>query len=629
VMDLCWHPEEDAGDSRHRGVWLAFSGVLLYLVQGVSGWFDIGHAFKSSTGRRRKTRTPVVQLSEASHAALTRDVERWVENAFDAQPMLVPPPDGDYLTVKHHKVTGQRPPKGMVTRAEGTFAWTEGAVALAHSPWRVNPWALENPALDTSDPFTAMKLAAHRRLGPTQDFYLPVNMDFRGRIYYRTPWVTPQSNDLGKSLLSFPQKISEGSDTSLFGATGDALVMHFGNLYGNGMDKQPLAVREHWLQDWGLDADCSKAEEPLTLAAHWALHKRGLSDCIPVQLDGSCNGLQHLSALMRDEVGAAQVNLVGTGDYPADIYLQVADASGQEYSSEAEPWARRMRQAGIRINRKLCKPPVMVLPYGGTREAIRQSVKAAVIAQLGLEPGELGVSSPWHLHTEDGYGAFAGRPLDHHPLFNKDCGMLADLIYRHISPAIPKAMQAMATLQAIGKWVGKNALAWSTGPRSAEPLWVVQAKSTSAQKQVTLRGYHFPDTIRRLTLRSHSNEVDPRAHRTGIVANFIHSLDAAHLAWSISLFKTLRGTCVGAIHDCVMVRPSEVALMQRCLREAFAMMYNEDPLTRPVRLISTVDGEPDMEYANWHEVAAAAGVSFPDHGTWEPRQVLSSQWFFS
>jgi DNA-directed RNA polymerase len=269
----------------------------------------------------------------------------------------------------------------------------------------------------------------------------------------------------------------------------------------------------------------------------------------------------------------------------------------------------------------------MVLPYGGTLEAIRLSVKAAVLAQLGVEEGEVPAVSPWHQVETDGYGAFKHRALADHPLFNEDIRQLASLIHRCITPAIPKAMACMDTLQSIGKWVGDRGLAWATGPRD-RPLWVVQAKSKSARKQVTMRGYHLPNVIRRLTLISHTNDVDPRAHRTGIVANFIHSLDAEHLMRTVSKFKASGGTCVGVIHDCVMCRPSEVALMHRALREAFKEMYLEDPLSRPVKLL-TVDGTPAVEYADWYALAKDAGTAFPKWGSWEPEEVLASQWFFS
>jgi DNA-directed RNA polymerase len=164
-----------------------------------------------------------------------------------------------------------------------------------------------------------------------------------------------------------------------------------------------------------------------------------------------------------------------------------------------------------------------------------------------------------------------------------------------------------------------------------EGLWVVQAKSKAATKQVTMKGFHLPDSIRRLTLHTQTNAVDPRAHQAGIVANFIHSLDASHLARTVALFRARGGLCVGAIHDCVMVRPSEAKLMGECLRDAFVEMYEEDPLAQPVRVIET-EGDLEglvTEYDSWYVLAEHAGIEFPKRGTFDITEVRQSAWFFS
>ena len=48
--------------------------------------------------------------------------------------------------------------------------------------------------------------------------------------------------------------------------------------------------------------------------------------CLPVHMDGSCNGLQHYAALGRDQEGAVKVN-VAPSDRPQDVYVAVVSAS--------------------------------------------------------------------------------------------------------------------------------------------------------------------------------------------------------------------------------------------------------------------------------------------------------------
>ena len=52
---------------------------------------------------------------------------------------------------------------------------------------------------------------------------------------------------------------------------------------------------------------------------------------------------------------------------------------------------------------------------------------------------------------------------------------------------------------------------------------------------------------------------------------------------------------------------------------------------QPVKVIVTegLDEGHVIEYPNWHALASAAGTAFPEPGSWQPSEVLGSQWFFS
>jgi hypothetical protein len=637
ILALCFQDEQDGSTPESRNLWMGFAAMILQAAQVTGGWFEVS---EKRVGRKGHTRTTkLLVLSEQAHEAIRHDATRWMELGFHTEPMIVKPEGGDYLTVKHRKVTGQRPPRGLRTEAEGTDAWA-GACVLAETPWTVNPFALQalrETVEWEADAGAVLRVAEHRRLAAEEALYLPTVMDFRGRIYYRPTWVSPQSGDLGKSLLCFPlEGEAHGGKLVDPDAVYYALVMHFSNLYSGPakLDKKPLLDRVAWFDLWQEAPTYEEADKPLTLKAHWELAASGQTDRIPIQLDGTCNGLQHLSALFRDEEAAPLVNLTASSFHvpPADIYHGVSRIVAERVASaglaEEGKWLERFRVSKLTIDRKLTKGPVMVLPYGGTREAVRLAVKAAVMEQLGARYGGTSAEgTPWGAMEENGYAAFKHRDLFDHPGFNTDVGLLSGLVWESISPAIPKAMSAMATLQSIGSHIGEQGLAWQVGA-GEDPLWVVQAKSKAARKQVKLRGFHLPDMVRRLTLMANTNEVDPKAHRSGIVANFIHSLDAAHLAATANRFRSEGGTCLGAVHDCLLVRPSEAALVGRCLREEFVRLYEDDPLSKPVKLIP-VDGTEEKVYASWHELAEEAGVSFPERGTFDITEVRDSPWFFS
>src|SRR5438105_15649500 len=63
---------------------------------------------------------------------------------------------------------------------------------------------------------------------------------------------------------------------------------------------------------------------------------------LPVSMDGTCNGYQHLSALGRDPIGGRATNLV-FADKPQDIYQDVCDEANALIARDAESNGREAR----------------------------------------------------------------------------------------------------------------------------------------------------------------------------------------------------------------------------------------------------------------------------------------------
>src|SRR6185436_3208329 len=65
----------------------------------------------------------------------------------------------------------------------------------------------------------------------------------------------------------------------------------------------------------------------LAACREWKRYREQGSDFrshLPVSMDGTCNGYQHLSAMGRDHIGGSATNLLPS-DQPEDIYQEVAD----------------------------------------------------------------------------------------------------------------------------------------------------------------------------------------------------------------------------------------------------------------------------------------------------------------
>ena len=69
--------------------------------------------------------------------------------------------------------------------------------------------------------------------------------------------------------------------------------------------------------------------------AGYAEHGDEFVSRITVAMDGSCSGIQHFSAMLRDEKGGAAVNLVPQ-ELPADVYRAVAEKVIEQANWQAE-----------------------------------------------------------------------------------------------------------------------------------------------------------------------------------------------------------------------------------------------------------------------------------------------------
>jgi DNA-directed RNA polymerase len=222
-------------------------------------------------------------------------------------------------------------------------------------------------------------LVTARQMVDEERFYFPYRLDFRGRMYTLPTTLTPQGSDLSKGLLRFD------CGKVLGGRGWMWLRVHCANSFG--VDKVSFEDRAKWV-DENLKKILSTAENPHDftwwheadapfqfLASCFEIasavnsgNPETFSSTLPVLLDGSCNGIQHLAALSLDEEAGRQVNLLPSV-VPSDIYQSTAEALKVWLKNEGSEVADQWLQYGIK--RKLTKRPTMIFSYNGTRKAFR------------------------------------------------------------------------------------------------------------------------------------------------------------------------------------------------------------------------------------------------------------------
>lgn len=641
--------------------WSTFAFIILCAIQRELGWFDLVKTKSTHRKASKRHKARYLVLSEEARDKVMKDAMAWSKMGFQELPMLTPPENGGYLTVKRRPVSNKgAPSRDATTDPKGTWQWNTACDVLAGTPWYVNREYLHyldysHSTIDTVH--DELVIGDHKRLGK-KPFWLPIYMDFRGRLYPRTHTVNYQGSDLQKSLLCFSDRDDHGWELSE--KQFQAIALHFSALAGV-CDKASLQEQIDWWRMWeGQDKVQSHdpifsygaqqagialkdniqvlhPDKPHQFRAHHMLLRVGKLNQIPIQIDGTCNGLQHLSAMFEDEEAAPHVNLVD-GDTPGDIYKVVAEKTLDTLEKyKHEGWAQRI--SNLKIDRKLTKGVVMPLPYGMTRSGAEDAVIGKAVKQSDIVPTwwrECLKWTPegWKPDEEaiaGGYLAYADRDLEHHPLFKLDCKRLTLVIWEEIEKTIPKAMQAMQAFKDIVGVVGDNVLEWKLGPMDND-LVIKQAKSKAAMKRMRLKGLHLPDSVRTIQMLAGRGEVDSGYHRSGIVANFIHSHDADHLCRTMSGFKRIGGTSFGATHDCFMARPSEIELLHKAVRTSFFAKYNQahmHPLHQAVTIRHPKSGKSEAEYPTWFAFAEECGISFPSRGSLDLSEVLKSKWFFS
>lgn len=221
-----------------------------------------------------------------------------------------------------------------------------------------------------------LSLANHFR---DKVFWLPHNLDFRGRAYPVPPHLTHLAADLGRSILMFAQGKALGPKGL------DWLKVHAINLTGM-KKREPIDERLKFANEI-LDLIVDSARNPLTGKMWWTKSDepwQTLAACkeidnalqspnvekyvcrLPIHQDGSCNGLQHYAALGRDQIGAESVNLYPSNT-PQDVYSVVATMVDEYRKIDAEAGDEVAKALEGYVTRKVIKQTVMTTVYGVTK----------------------------------------------------------------------------------------------------------------------------------------------------------------------------------------------------------------------------------------------------------------------
>lgn len=383
--------------------------------------------------------------------------------------------------------------------------------------------------------------------------WYPHVKDFRGRIY---PGATigpqPQGSDIQKALIMFAAGLPLGPDGLFWLAVRAAGCA--------GLDKLALQDRVEWtlgqrerivatVADPFADLWWAELEEPwqfLATAHELSLafsseNPDGFFSHLPIPLDGTCNGLQHLSAMGLDPVGAAATNLCGaTGR--RDVYQEVANAVTLLVDADVAAGNECALQWQGNVSRKTVKRAVMTTPYGVTNRGIRDQLLGD---DLVPDVERRGVAADY----------------------------LRDKILIALDNTVVGARRIMSWMQKCAEVV----------TRTGQPLrWHTPIGSTIQQGYQQAAIERIESLLGRINIVSDTAETPlvPRKNAAGSAPNIIHSFDAAHLSLTVNACHDAGMRSFSMIHDSYGTHACNTTELGVILRDQFVRIYQQNWLAK-------------------------------------------------
>lgn len=438
-----------------------------------------------------------------------------------------------------------------------------------------------------------MRLA--NELKTYKEFFYVYQTDFRGRVYATASGLNPQGTDQSKALIEFSEGKPLGKDglrwfmvngANKYGYDKASYDDRVAWVFENAADfmkaaMDPIAHRRIWSaadKPWQFLAWCFEFLDAMDVEDH-----REFVSHLPVGLDGSCNGLQHFSAMLTDSVGGAAVNLL-PADKPADIYQTVADVCYAKLQASDDPAAKNwLFILGDSMPRSLSKAPVMTLPYGSTQQACTSSI--------------------FKWYREKAERSFAENTAFSHAIF------LAPILWESIGEVVIAARAAMSWIQDCSSVISKTGADIEYTSPIGFPVIQKRMKYTSRKIDTQIGG--------RLQLRlaTSTTEVDVRKQRQGSSPNLVHHVDACHMMMCINACVDEGIQHFAMIHDDFGTHAADSGKLQRIIRETFVDLHSNHNILE------------DFKAA--HEARLGIELpALPEKGDLDIQDVLRSSYFF-
>lgn len=434
-------------------------------------------------------------------------------------------------------------------------------------------------------------------------FYLPHNVDFRGRAYPMVSVLSHYQEDLVRSIMMYWYSEPLGPDGL------DWVKYQLAGVYGE--DKLGFQERIKFVDD-NIGEILDSANKPLNGNKWWKNGEKPwqtLALCmemnlilkfqesggnvvnyrsrIPIHQDGSCNGLQHYAALGADFNGGKSVNLVPIdgGATRGDVYTTVLEEVREKVlvdcDKEVNGSSRIAILASSVLSRKVVKQTVMTTVYGVTLYGASTQISDRISDLIKDYEANSIVDSERINSIKENQ--------------TKISNYIAKLVLGSISELfagakliqdwlVDNAVRVMvsfdsSTAQFIESKILKGEpMNFTTNPLLFKPMmWttlsgfpIVQVYRNRTEKQI-------PTALQSITIKKPTEISGIRRAKqlNAIAPNFIHSIDALHMLMTCTQARRENVSFV-SVHDSYWTYPHTATKLSSILREEFIRLHSSE-----------------------------------------------------
>ena len=483
-------------------------------------------------------------------------------------------------------------------------------------------------------------------------FYQYIQADYRGRLYYSESFLNFQGSDLSRGMLEFAKAKPMTSDGEWW------LAVHTAGAFNQSYDIDEIpewaeADYKGYLEDEGLDSisvdkftledrvrwtnenmeviieagrlkhifpDAEKSVSFLACCIEWYNYSLARRDNrmymshLPIPIDGSNNGWQHLGAISKDARTGELVGLVAR-EIQRDFYVSTA----KQLLEIDDPKLNAMPMKHVR--KAISKRGSMTRAYSAGAAKIGENMWFDVRSEDFHETYDIDEEDckgwakqlikaidqvcPGPLDTMKYLQKLAGFEIGQYKKFN-DAGEAPGKEYREAVARMKelyttkdKTDEDLEELNDLVQYVqgykshivygnGSDRITWRTP--SGFPVEYTNFRMDSKKCFGTISGYQPSANnykIKHVALVP-TKQPDVQGFMSGISPNYIHSMDASHMALIIDEWNG----DFGAVHDSFSTHACDVDKLLDLTKSTFVGMYDVDNYYDHIRdqLLTNQDG---------------------------------------